>query len=122
MISIHLQFSSAIGPYKGGLRFHPTVSLSVIKFLGFEQCFKNALTTLPMGGGKVCAGVISCLHGISSILVCCCFESVDCTSRAEPAQRLAFLLLRLAASIYGSSRSSTEQFTHCTLKLFHFTI
>lgn len=48
-----LQFSSAIGPYKGGLRFHPTVTVSVIKFLGFEQCFKNALTTLPMGGGKV---------------------------------------------------------------------
>lgn len=47
-----VQFSSAIGPYKGGLRFHPTVSLSVIKFLGFEQIFKNALTTLPMGGGK----------------------------------------------------------------------
>ncbi|KAF8059195.1 NADP-specific glutamate dehydrogenase [Scenedesmus sp. PABB004] len=47
-----VQFSSAIGPYKGGLRFHPTVTLSVIKFLGFEQCFKNALTTLPMGGGK----------------------------------------------------------------------
>ena len=47
------QFSSAIGPYKGGLRFHPTVTLSVIKFLGFEQILKNALTTLPMGGGKV---------------------------------------------------------------------
>eukprot|EP00879_Flechtneria_rotunda_P016863 GHRR01017652.1.p1 GENE.GHRR01017652.1~~GHRR01017652.1.p1 ORF type:complete len:365 (+),score=119.59 GHRR01017652.1:657-1751(+) len=47
-----VQFSSAIGPYKGGLRFHPSVTLSVIKFLGFEQCFKNALTTLPMGGGK----------------------------------------------------------------------
>lgn len=48
-----VQFSSAIGPYKGGLRFHPSVTLSVVKFLGFEQCFKNALTTLPMGGGKV---------------------------------------------------------------------
>eukprot|EP00877_Chromochloris_zofingiensis_P002625 jgi/Chrzof1/12363/Cz06g31270.t1 len=47
-----VQFSSAIGPYKGGLRFHPSVTLSVVKFLGFEQCFKNALTTLPMGGGK----------------------------------------------------------------------
>jgi len=47
-----VQFSSAIGPYKGGLRFHPTVSASVIKFLGFEQIFKNALTGLPMGGGK----------------------------------------------------------------------
>lgn len=47
-----VQFNSAIGPYKGGLRFHPTVNLSVLKFLGFEQVFKNALTTLPMGGGK----------------------------------------------------------------------
>ncbi len=47
-----VQFNSAIGPYKGGLRFHPTVNLSVIKFLGFEQVFKNSLTTLPMGGGK----------------------------------------------------------------------
>ncbi|GCD77506.1 glutamate dehydrogenase [Thermaurantimonas aggregans] len=47
-----VQFNSAIGPYKGGIRFHPTVNLSVLKFLGFEQIFKNALTTLPMGGGK----------------------------------------------------------------------
>lgn len=47
-----VEFNSAIGPYKGGLRFHPTVNLSVLKFLGFEQIFKNALTTLPMGGGK----------------------------------------------------------------------
>jgi glutamate dehydrogenase (NADP+) len=47
-----VQFSSAIGPYKGGLRFHPSVSLSTFKFLGFEQIFKNSLTTLPMGAGK----------------------------------------------------------------------
>jgi glutamate dehydrogenase (NADP+) len=47
-----VQFSSAIGPYKGGLRFHPSVNLSILKFLGFEQIFKNSLTTLPMGGGK----------------------------------------------------------------------
>lgn len=47
-----VQFSNALGPYKGGLRFHPTVDLGVIKFLGFEQIFKNALTTLPLGGGK----------------------------------------------------------------------
>lgn len=47
-----VQFNGAIGPYKGGLRFHPTVNLSVIKFLGFEQTFKNALTTLPIGGAK----------------------------------------------------------------------
>ena len=47
-----VQFNSAIGPYKGGLRFHPTVNLGVLKFLGFEQIFKNSLTGLPMGGGK----------------------------------------------------------------------
>ena len=47
-----VQFSSAIGPYKGGLRLHPSVNLGIIKFLGFEQIFKNALTTLPIGGGK----------------------------------------------------------------------
>ena len=47
-----VQFNSAIGPYKGGLRLHPSVNLSIIKFLGFEQIFKNALTTLPLGGGK----------------------------------------------------------------------
>ena len=47
-----VQFNNAIGPYKGGLRFHPSVNLGIIKFLGFEQIFKNALTTLPLGGGK----------------------------------------------------------------------
>ncbi len=47
-----IQFNSAIGPYKGGLRFHPSVNLSILKFLGFEQIFKNSLTTLPMGGAK----------------------------------------------------------------------
>ena len=47
-----IEMNSAIGPYKGGLRFHPSVTLSILKFLAFEQVFKNALTTLPMGGGK----------------------------------------------------------------------
>ena len=47
-----VQFNSAIGPYKGGLRLHPSVNLSILKFLGFEQIFKNSLTTLPIGGGK----------------------------------------------------------------------
>ncbi|MCR4919370.1 MAG: NADP-specific glutamate dehydrogenase [Prevotella sp.] len=51
-IGYRVQFNSAIGPYKGGLRFHPSVNLSILKFLGFEQTFKNSLTTLPMGGGK----------------------------------------------------------------------
>ncbi len=51
-IGYRVQFNSAIGPYKGGIRFHASVNLSILKFLGFEQTFKNALTTLPMGGGK----------------------------------------------------------------------
>ena len=51
-LGYRVQFNNAIGPYKGGMRFHPSVNLSILKFLGFEQTFKNALTTLPMGGGK----------------------------------------------------------------------
>lgn len=51
-LGYRVQFNSAIGPYKGGLRFHSSVNLSILKFLAFEQTFKNALTTLPMGGGK----------------------------------------------------------------------
>ncbi|MBO5226303.1 MAG: NADP-specific glutamate dehydrogenase [Parabacteroides sp.] len=51
-LGYRVQFNNAIGPYKGGIRFHPSVNLSILKFLGFEQTFKNALTTLPMGGGK----------------------------------------------------------------------
>lgn len=51
-IGYRVQFNNAIGPYKGGLRFHPSVNLSILKFLGFEQIFKNSLTSLPMGGGK----------------------------------------------------------------------
>ena len=51
-LGFRVQFNNAIGPYKGGLRFHPSVNLSILKFLGFEQIFKNALTTLPMGGAK----------------------------------------------------------------------
>ena len=50
--AFRIQYNSAIGPFKGGMRFHPSVNLSILKFLGFEQTFKNALTTLPMGGGK----------------------------------------------------------------------
>ena len=51
-IGYRVQYNGAIGPYKGGIRFHPTVNLSILKFLGFEQIFKNSLTSLPMGGGK----------------------------------------------------------------------
>ena len=50
--AFRVQFNSAIGPFKGGMRFHPSVNLSILKFLGFERIFKNALTTLPMGGAK----------------------------------------------------------------------
>src|ERR1700726_2319091 len=62
-----VQMNSAIGPYKGGLRFHPTVNLGILKFLAFEQVFKNALTTLPMGGGKGGADFDS--HGKSDLEV-----------------------------------------------------
>lgn len=62
-----VQYNSAIGPYKGGIRFHPSVNLSVLKFLGFEQCFKNSLTTLPMGGGK--GGADFDPHGKSDVEV-----------------------------------------------------
>ena len=51
-LGYRVQFNQAIGPYKGGLRFHPSVNLSILKFLGFEQIFKNSLTSLPMGGAK----------------------------------------------------------------------
>ena len=51
-LGYRVQFNNALGPYKGGLRFHPSVNLSILKFLGFEQIFKNSLTTLPMGGRK----------------------------------------------------------------------
>ena len=51
-LAYRIQFNNAIGPYKGGLRFHPSVNLSILKFLGFEQIFKNSLTSLPMGGAK----------------------------------------------------------------------
>ena len=53
-----VQFNSAIGPYKGGLRLHPSVNLGIIKFLGFEQVFKNSLTGLPIGGGKAALTLI----------------------------------------------------------------
>ncbi len=52
--AFRVEFNSALGPYKGGLRFHPSVNLSIIKFLGFEQIFKNSLTGLPIGGGGFC--------------------------------------------------------------------
>ena len=57
-----VQFNSAIGPYKGGLRFHPSVNQGILKFLGFEQTLKNSLTGLPMGGGKGGYGVLSELY------------------------------------------------------------
>ena len=57
-----IEMNSAIGPYKGGLRFHPSVNLGILKFLAFEQVFKNSLTTLPMGGGKGGSDSVSYTH------------------------------------------------------------
>src|SRR5690554_1777811 len=66
-----VQMNSAIGPYKGGLRFHPSVNLGVLKFLAFEQVFKNALTTLPMGGGKGGTGFDAECGSRAERLRCC---------------------------------------------------
>lgn len=75
-IGYRVQFNNALGPYKGGLRFHPSVNLSILKFLGFEQIFKNSLTSLPMGGRKEV--LILILKGSrmpkscgSAMLLCC---------------------------------------------------
>jgi glutamate dehydrogenase (NADP+) len=64
-----VQFNSALGPYKGGLRFHPSVNIGIIKFLGFEQTFKNALTGMPIGGER--AGPIS-IRGVAPRGRLCC--------------------------------------------------
>ena len=63
-----VEFKSAIGPYKGGLRFHPSVNLGIIKFLGFEQVYKNALTGLPMGGEKA---EVTLIHMVNQIWKLC---------------------------------------------------
>ena len=62
-----VQFNNSIGPYKGGIRFHPSVTLSVLKFLGFEQTFKNSLTGLPMGGGRTVRGWALVLSQFSTL-------------------------------------------------------
>ena len=65
-----IEFSSALGPYKGGLRFHPTVNDGILKFLGFEQIFKNALTGLPLGGGKgKCISPCCMCNSLESIVI-----------------------------------------------------
>lgn len=74
-LGYRVQFNSAIGPYKGGLRFHKAVNLSMLKFLGFEQTFKNALTTLPMGGGK---GVLTSIRLENQMLKSCVSVKLSC--------------------------------------------
>ena len=76
-----VQFNSAIGPYKGGLRFHPSVNQGILKFLGFEQTFKNSLTTLPMGGGK--GGSDFDPHGKSDMEVMRFCQSCTATSASS---------------------------------------
>ncbi len=89
--AFRIQFNSAIGPYKGGMRFHPSVNLSILKFLGFEQIFKNALTTLPMGGakggsdfdpkGKSDAEVMRFCQALMAELVSSCRSGYRCAGR-----------------------------------------
>ena len=88
-----VEFSSALGPYKGGLRFHPTVDDGILKFLGFEQIFKNALTGLPLGGGKgVCMAGL-CYASLSIFLSNIIFVHIHmnlvlllylCSSKVDP--------------------------------------
>lgn len=111
-----VQFNSALGPYKGGLRFHPTVNLSVLKFLGFEQIFKNALTGLNMGGGK--GGADFDPKGKSDNEIrkfCCAFMSelgkhigadtdVPGKTSRDHLPKLAALMARIAGDIGVSGR------------------
>lgn len=75
-----VQFSSCLGPYKGGIRLHPTVNLSILKFLGFEQIFKNSLTMLPIGGGK---GGRYAHETIDLVNVTSCIDQALTISRAK---------------------------------------
>lgn len=91
-LGYRVQFNNAIGPYKGGIRFHPSVNLSILKFLGFEQTFKNALTTLPMGGGK----------GDPTLLL------------AEKVMRKSCVSARHSSSNYGVTSDRTAMFRRVT--------
>ena len=103
-----VQFNSAIGPYKGGLRFHPSVNLSILKFLGFEQVFKNSLTTLPMGGGK--GGANFDPKGKSDREVMASLSCVNFTVTSVPAPtfRLATSVLAGAKSVICSGSTSAS--------------
>ena len=102
-----VQFNSAIGPYKGGLRFHPSVNLSILKFLGFEQCFKNSLTGLPMGGGK--GGADFDPHGKSDAEVMrFCQGFMSCTATSARIPMCPPVILALAAVRSATCLASTS--------------
>ena len=98
-----VQFNNAIGPYKGGLRFHPSVNLGIIKFLGFEQIFKNSLTTLPMGGGK--GGSDFDPKGKSDMRSHALLPGLH--ARALPPHRPGHATSRPATSAWAAARSAT---------------
>jgi hypothetical protein len=102
-----VQHSSAIGPFKGGMRFHPSVDLSVLKFLAFEQTFKNALTTLPMGGGKGGSDfdpkVLLVVSPIFSVPLLPSFAlRIDAAARVEPFKSVISFVNTISASVVMS--------------------
>ena len=101
-----VQFNSAIGPYKGGLRLHPSVNASVIKFLGFEQCFKNSLTTLPMGGGKGGSDFNPKGKSDAEIMRFCQSFMTASTSVSSPTYRPAISVLAAVRSAFCSASTS----------------
>lgn len=93
-LGYRVQFNNAIGPYKGGIRFHPSVNLSILKFLGFEQTFKNALTTLPMGGGPKADRIL--LRVAEAKLKLCVSASLSCWSFGAIWDRIRMCLLAIS--------------------------
>src|SRR5438067_307333 len=109
-----VQMNSAIGPYKGGLRFHPTVNLGILKFLAFEQVFKNALTTLPMGGGK--GGSDFDPHGRSDAEVTRFCQAFMCELFRHIGPDTDVLAGHIGCGAAGSQNTPTNSRTRCSRK------
>src|SRR3546814_7375381 len=107
-----VQFNSALGPYKGGIRFHPSVNLGIIKFLGFEQIFKNALTGLPIGGGKGGSDFNPRGRSDGEIMrFCQSFRSEEHTSELQSLMRISYAVFCLKKNKINKNRLVTSHHT-----------